>query len=61
MGDIAAAVSQEMGAPVGLANAAQAPAGLGHLMYTLNALKEFSLSKWWQATRLSVSPSGFAD
>jgi NAD-dependent aldehyde dehydrogenases len=37
MGDIAAAVSQEMGAPVGLANAAQAPAGLGHLMYTLNA------------------------
>jgi aldehyde dehydrogenase (NAD+) len=41
MGDIAATVSQEMGAPMGLANAAQAPAGLGHLMYTLNALKEF--------------------
>lgn len=41
MSDIAATVSQEMGAPIGLANAAQAPAGLGHLMYTLNALKEF--------------------
>ncbi|MEM1434383.1 MAG: aldehyde dehydrogenase family protein [Pseudomonadota bacterium] len=41
MGDIAGIVSQEMGAPVGLANAAQAPAGLGHIMYTLNALKEF--------------------
>ena len=41
MGDIAAIVSQEMGAPVTLANAAQAPAGLGHLIYALNTLKEF--------------------
>lgn len=41
MGDIAAAVSQEMGAPIGLATAAQAPAGLGHLMYALNALSNF--------------------
>ena len=41
MGDIASIVSQEMGAPLGLANAAQAPAGMGHIMYTLNALKEF--------------------
>ncbi len=41
MGDIAATVSQEMGAPIGLATAAQAPAGLGHLMYSLNALSNF--------------------
>jgi aldehyde dehydrogenase (NAD+) len=41
MGDIAATVSQEMGAPIGLATAAQAPAGLGHLMYALNALTNF--------------------
>jgi aldehyde dehydrogenase (NAD+) len=41
MGEIAQTVSQEMGAPMSLANAAQAPAGLGHLMYSLNALKEF--------------------
>ena len=41
MGDIAATVSQEMGAPIGLATAAQAPAGLGHLMYALNALSSF--------------------
>jgi aldehyde dehydrogenase (NAD+) len=41
MGEIAATVSQEMGAPTSLANAAQAPAGLGHLMYSLNALKSF--------------------
>lgn len=41
MGEIAETVSKEMGAPMGLANAAQAPAGLGHLMYSLNALKSF--------------------
>ncbi len=41
MGDIAATVSQEMGAPIGLATAAQAPAGLGHLMYAKNALSSF--------------------
>ncbi|MEQ8857460.1 MAG: aldehyde dehydrogenase family protein [Pseudomonadales bacterium] len=41
MGDIAKTVSQEMGAPMSLANAAQAPAGLGHLMYSLASLKEF--------------------
>src|SRR6056297_1799147 len=41
MGDIATTVSQEMGAPMSLASAAQAPAGLGHLMYSLNSLKEF--------------------
>ncbi|NIQ98454.1 MAG: aldehyde dehydrogenase family protein, partial [Desulfuromonadales bacterium] len=45
MGDIAKTVSQEMGAPIGLANAAQAPAGLGHLMYALNALKEFQFEE----------------
>ena len=41
MQDIAATVSQEMGAPMSLATAAQAPAGLGHLMYSLNAMREF--------------------
>ncbi len=39
--DIAATVSSEMGAPIGLANAAQAPAGLGHLMQAVAAAKEF--------------------
>jgi hypothetical protein len=41
MPEIAAAVSKEMGAPISLATAAQAPAGLGHLFYTLNAMKSF--------------------
>ena len=58
MGDIAAAVSQEMGAPVGLANAAQAPAGLGHLMYTLNALKEFSFEQMVAGNKIVLEPIG---
>ncbi len=43
MPEIGATVSKEMGAPIGLANMAQAPAGLGHFAYTLNAMKTF---KW---------------
>ena len=58
MGDIAAAVSQEMGAPVGLANAAQAPAGLGHLMFTLNALKEFSFEQMVAGNKIVREPIG---
>jgi aldehyde dehydrogenase (NAD+) len=45
MGEIASTVSQEMGAPIGLASAAQAPAGLGHLMNSLKALQEFSFEE----------------
>lgn len=45
MGEIATTVSQEMGAPIGLASAAQAPAGLGHLMNSLKALQEFSFEE----------------
>ena len=45
MPEIAAAVSQEMGAPVSLATAAQAPSGLGHLMHALKALKSFEWEK----------------
>ncbi|MFZ8913255.1 MAG: aldehyde dehydrogenase family protein, partial [Pseudomonadales bacterium] len=58
MGDIAAAVSQEMGAPMGLANAAQAPAGLGHLMYTLNALKAFSFEQMVAGNKIVREPIG---
>jgi aldehyde dehydrogenase (NAD+) len=58
MGDIAAAGSQEMGAPVGLANAAQAPAGLGHLMYTLNALKAFSFEQMVAGNKIVREPIG---
>ncbi|MGE0625875.1 MAG: aldehyde dehydrogenase family protein [Pseudomonadales bacterium] len=58
MADIAATVSQEMGAPIGLANAAQAPAGLGHLMYALNALKSFSWEEDAGKARIVREPIG---
>ena len=39
--DIAAAISDEMGAPLPMAERAQAGAGLGHLMSTLQVLKDY--------------------
>ena len=45
MPELASVVSQEMGAPVTLANAAQAPSGLGHLIQALKALKSFEWEK----------------
>ncbi|MBK8763313.1 MAG: aldehyde dehydrogenase family protein [Burkholderiaceae bacterium] len=41
MKDIGAAVSDEMGAPIGMAEKAQAGAGLGHIMSTLEVLKTY--------------------
>ncbi len=45
MGDIAAAITQEMGAPTKLSNAAQAPSGLGHIKQAARALKAFEFEK----------------
>jgi aldehyde dehydrogenase (NAD+) len=45
MAEIAKTVSEEMGAPMGLANAAQAPAGLGHLIFAQKALQDFEFSQ----------------
>ena len=45
MDEIAKTVSMEMGAPMGLANAAQAPAGLGHLIYAQRRSRILSLQK----------------
>ncbi len=47
LGDIAQAISSEMGAPMWLASTAQAPSGLGHFMVALKALKEFA----WESSR----------
>ena len=58
MGELAATVSKEMGAPMGLANAAQAPAGMGHIMYTLNALKEFPFEEDVGGARVVREPIG---
>jgi aldehyde dehydrogenase (NAD+) len=56
--DLAAAVSEEMGAPIGLAMAAQAPAGLGHFIGTLKALQEFSFEERVGKTRVVHEPLG---
>ncbi len=45
MGDMAKVISEEMGAPISFANAAQAPAGLGHFLSTAKALKEFAFEE----------------
>ncbi len=41
MGDMAAAISQEMGAPIDMANQQQAPAGLGHITNFIKAAENF--------------------
>lgn len=58
MGDIAAAVTSEMGAPAGLANAAQAPSGLGHFMSTLKALKAYEFEEVMGTTTVVQEPIG---
>ncbi len=55
---IAEAVSDEMGAPTGLANAAQAPSGLGHLMTTLAVLKDFEFEEDLGSARIVREPAG---
>jgi aldehyde dehydrogenase (NAD+) len=56
--DLASTVSKEMGAPLSLANAAQAPAGLAHFAFTLNALKSFEFEKDMGRNRIVHEPIG---
>jgi len=56
--DLAAAISQEMGAPIGFATAAQAPTGLGHFMGTLKALNEFQFEERLGRARVVHEPLG---
>jgi aldehyde dehydrogenase (NAD+) len=56
--DIAAATTQEMGAPKGLANNAQAPAGLGHFKATLEALRNFEFEHVIGSTTVAYEPVG---
>ncbi|MFW2851313.1 aldehyde dehydrogenase family protein [Sphingomonas sp. TX0543] len=56
--DLAAATSREMGAPISFANMAQAPAGLGHFMGTLAALRAFQFSEQIGASRVVHEPVG---
>jgi aldehyde dehydrogenase (NAD+) len=45
VGDVADAITEEMGAPAWLAQAAQAPVGIGHLMTTVHALEGFDFEE----------------
>ena len=51
-------ISEEMGAPLGLANAAQAPSGLGHFMSTLDVLKNFEFEEDLGSARVVREPAG---
>ncbi|MEZ5660376.1 MAG: aldehyde dehydrogenase family protein [Burkholderiaceae bacterium] len=55
---LAATISAEMGAPIKLANAAQAPSGLGHFMATLRVLKTFEFDADNRTTHIAYEPVG---
>jgi len=55
---MAEAISDEMGAPMPLANAAQAPSGLGHFMTTLQVLKDFEFEEDLGTARVIREPAG---
>jgi aldehyde dehydrogenase (NAD+) len=56
--DIAAITSQEMGAPMGLATNAQAPAGLWHITTTLEALRQFKFEEKIDSTTVVYEAVG---
>ncbi|MGY2686143.1 aldehyde dehydrogenase family protein [Pseudomonas tolaasii] len=56
--DIAAALSEEMGAPIVFANLAQVPVGLGHFVNTLAALKEYAFEERIGDSRVVHEPLG---
>ncbi|MBV1880362.1 MAG: aldehyde dehydrogenase family protein [Pseudomonadales bacterium] len=58
LGDIGKAISAEMGAPKGLANAAQAPAGMAHLMSAIEILKNYPFEERRGGTNLVKEPIG---
>ena len=58
MGEVATAISQEMGAPLALANAAQAPSGMGHIMTTINVLKGYEFEEDIGTTHIVKEPAG---
>ena len=56
--EIGQAISDVMGAPLGLANAAQAPAGLGHFMSAIEILKKYPFEEKRGGTGLLKEPIG---
>ena len=58
MDDVAATISEEMGAPAGLAKAAQAPSGIGHFMATLEVLKNYEFEEDIGTSHVIKEPAG---
>lgn len=57
-GDLAIAVTEEMGAPASLAQRAQVPIGLGHILAAAEALKSFPFGEDRGPTRVVKEPIG---
>ena len=57
-GDMAEAISREMGAPMSLAKTAQAGAGLGHLVQALEVLKTYEFDEMINKTMVTREPVG---
>ncbi len=58
IGDLAATISAEMGAPLSLAHAAQVPLGLEHFITVLNVLRTFEFEADVGACRIIREPIG---
>ena len=58
IGDLATAITEEMGAPSWLAERFQAPMGLGHLKSAIRILEEFSFEEDRGTTRIVMEPIG---
>lgn len=56
--DMAAAITEEMGAPAVLSQKAQAAMGVGHLTTALNVLKDYKFSEQRGSTLLAEEPIG---
>src|SRR5665213_576805 len=57
-GDVASAITEEMGAPASLAQRAQAPIGMAHLATGIEVLKNFKFEEDRGATRIVKEPIG---
>src|SRR5258707_12960266 len=58
MDDMAETISREMGAPIGLARAAQAPAGLSHFLETIRGLENFKFEELVGSDLMHKEPIG---
>ena len=58
LGEIATAISNQMGAPMWLANAAQAPAGMGHYAGAAAVLRNYKFEEMKGATLIRKEPIG---